>query len=66
MPKIKSHRGVMKRFRRTKSGKIKRNHAYTGHLKVGKSATRKRRLRGSTLVSKSDIKRISRLMPGGS
>jgi len=63
MPKIKSHKGSMKRFKITKKGKIIRSKAYNGHLKVEKSSKRKRGLRKSTLVTKSDTKRIKRLMP---
>jgi len=63
MPKTKSHRGSMKRFKITKKGKIIRSKAYNGHLKVEKSSKRKRGLRKSTLVSKADTKRVKRLIP---
>ena len=32
MPKMKTHRGAAKRFGKTGSGKIKRNHALTSHI----------------------------------
>ncbi|MEA1964269.1 MAG: 50S ribosomal protein L35 [Candidatus Aerophobetes bacterium] len=63
MPKIKSHKGSMKRFKVTKKRKITRSKAYSGHLKVEKSSKRKRGLRKSTLAAKSDTKRIKRLIP---
>jgi len=36
MPKLKSHRGAMKRFKVTKKGKIKRFKAFASHLKLNK------------------------------
>ncbi len=32
MPKMKSHRGLAKRVKKTGSGKLKRGRAYTSHL----------------------------------
>jgi large subunit ribosomal protein L35 len=64
MPKLKSHRGGCKRFRRTASGKFRRQHAYTGHLQGKKTADRKRRLRESTLVADADQRRLKKLIPG--
>jgi len=63
MPKRKTHRGAAKRFKRTATGKIKRNHAYAGHIMTKKSADRKRRLRTATMVSKADQKRVEGLLP---
>ena len=37
MPKMKTHRGAAKRFKKTGSGKLKRGHAYTSHLFANKS-----------------------------
>jgi large subunit ribosomal protein L35 len=62
MPKIRSHRGAMKRFKTTKKGQIKRNRACTGHLKEKKSSKKKRALRKSTLLNKKDVRRIKKLM----
>lgn len=63
MPKMKTHRGAAKRFKRTGGGKIKRFRAYGSHLLEKKGARRKRRLRRSTAVSASDYKRIDQLLP---
>lgn len=63
MPKMKTHRGAAKRFKITGTGKIKRSKAYKGHLLTKKSPKRKRQLAKSTLVDKSDSKRIKRLLP---
>lgn len=63
MPKIKTNRGAAKRFRKTGTGKVRRNKAYTSHILTKKSTKRKRDLRQSTLVDKSDVKNIRCLIP---
>ena len=63
MPKIKTNRGAAKRFKLTKSGKIKRSKAYSSHILTSKSSKRKRNLRKSTLISGVDYKKVSRLIP---
>jgi large subunit ribosomal protein L35 len=63
MPKMKSNRAAAKRFKRSGSGKLKRNKATAGHFLTKKTAKRKRKLRQSALVSKSDRKRVERLLP---
>ena len=63
MPKIKTNRGAAKRFRKTGTGKIRRNKAFTSHILTKKSTKRKRELRHATLVHKSDVKNISCLIP---
>jgi len=62
MPKMKTNRSAAKRFTRTGSGKLKRNQAYKRHILESKSPGRKRNLRGSVLVSPSDVKRIKSLL----
>ena len=62
MPKMKNHRGAAKRFKKTASGKLKRGHAMHSHILTKKSPKRKRNLRQSTLVSKGDEKRMTRLL----
>lgn len=63
MPKMKTHRGAAKRFKKTGSGKFKRSRAYASHILEKKDPRRKRRLRKSTVVSVSDAKRLIRLLP---
>ncbi|NMB41089.1 MAG: 50S ribosomal protein L35 [Firmicutes bacterium] len=63
MPKMKTHRGAAKRFKKTKTGKIKRFRAFHSHILGKKSQKRKRRLRSATLVSKSDAKKIKKMLP---
>lgn len=62
MPKMKTHRGSAKRFKKTGSGKLKRSHAYTSHLFANKSQKQKRKLRKGTLVSSGDYKRIRHML----
>lgn len=62
MPKMKTHRGAAKRFKKTASGRIKRGHAMHSHILTKKSQKRKRKLRQTTLVAKADEKRIKRLL----
>lgn len=62
MPKMKSHSGLNKRFKKTASGKLKRGHAYTSHLAPRKTVKQRRHLRKSALVSPSDYKRIKSLL----
>ncbi|MEK6777276.1 MAG: 50S ribosomal protein L35 [bacterium] len=63
MPKIKSHRGASKRFKKTGTGKIKRSKANTSHILTSKTTKRKRKLRQSTLVSSANLKSIKKLLP---
>jgi large subunit ribosomal protein L35 len=63
MPKMKSHRGVAKRFKMTSTGKIRRRRANANHLMGKKTSTRKRRLTGrDATVSDADGKRIRRML----
>ncbi len=63
MPKMKTHRGAAKRFKKTASGKLKRGHAMHSHILTKKSPKRKRNLRGGdALVAKGDEKRMTRLL----
>jgi len=63
MPKVKTHRGAAKRFKVTKTGKIKRAKAFKSHILTKKTAKRKRHLRKSAVLSKADIKRIKQVIP---
>ncbi|HXV83341.1 MAG TPA: 50S ribosomal protein L35 [Candidatus Binatia bacterium] len=63
MPKIKSNRAAMKRFKVTGSGKIKRNRGFKSHLLSSKNKKRKRRLRQPTTVAAVESKNIRKLIP---
>lgn len=61
--KLKSHKGLSKRVRKTKTGKIKRRSAHISHLLVKKNATKRRRHAGYFDISKSDKKQVKKLVP---
>jgi large subunit ribosomal protein L35 len=63
MPKIKTKKGALKRFKRTGSGRLFRNKAFASHIMSKKSRKRKRNLKKATIVDKTDIKKIARLLP---
>lgn len=63
MPKMKTHRGAAKRFKKTATGKIKRFHAFKSHILEKKSAKRKRNLRKSAIMFEGDAKRVIKLIP---
>ena len=64
MSKMKSHSGAAKRFRKTGTGKIRRNKAYSNHILTKKSPKRKRNLRQATLGSPADESAVRRMVPG--
>ena len=64
MPKQKSHKGIKKRMRLTRRGKIVRKHANAGHLMSGKSGQRRRRLRRSGAVHEAQVQTYTRLIEG--
>lgn len=63
MPKIKTHSGAKKRFKVTKSGKIKMSHAGRRHILNKKSTKRKRAMRKAGFVDVSNKDQIMRLIP---
>ena len=63
MPKMKSHRGAAKRFKKTGTGKIVRSRANKQHILTKKSAKRKRQLRKQAVVTPSDQKRLEQMLP---
>ena len=63
MPKIKTNRGAAQRFKKTGSGKIRKNRAFTSHILTTKTTKRKRNLRKSSIMAPADAKRIKVLIP---
>lgn len=63
MPKLKTHKGAAKRFKKTAGGKIKRGHAFARHILTSKPTKRKRQLDTATMVDKADVARIKRMIP---
>ena len=62
MPKLKTHRGAAKRFKKTGTGKIMRHHASARHILTSKTRKRKRKLRKGTQVSAGEHKSIERML----
>jgi large subunit ribosomal protein L35 len=63
MPKMKTHRGAAKRFKKTGTGKLRRGHAFHSHILTKKSPGRKAALAGETEVSKANEKTVNRMLP---
>jgi len=62
MPKNKSHKGLLKRIRISKTGKIRHRSAFHKHLSSRKSAKRLRQLRQDRYMANPDAKRFERLL----
>ena len=62
MPKLKTHSGAKKRFNLTKSGKVKRAHAFKSHILTKKSPKRIRGFRQETELAPADVKVVSSRM----
>lgn len=62
MPKMKTNKAAAKRFKKTGSGKLKRDRAFGSHLFANKSTKAKRHLRKAELVSKGDQKRMEQML----
>jgi len=65
MPKLKTHKGAAKRFRKTASGKFKRGKSHARHILTKKTAKRKRKLDIDTYISKADQKLVEEMLPYG-
>ena len=63
MPKIKSNRSAVKRFKVTGTGKLKRNKAYKRHILTKKSAKTKRNLRQPAMTDETNVKNMTKIMP---
>ena len=63
MPKMKTSRAAAKRFKLTKTGKVKRSKAYKSHILTKKSSKRKRNLRKAGLLSSADAKVMKKILP---
>jgi large subunit ribosomal protein L35 len=64
MPKMKTHSGSKKRFRKTAKGKLRGRRAYSSHILEKKSPARKRRFKRPVEISSSDTKRVKALLAG--
>jgi large subunit ribosomal protein L35 len=65
MPKIKTNRSAAKRFKRTGSGKLVYHKAFGSHILSSKTRKRKRALRKSPIVNRSNMRALKLLLPNG-
>lgn len=59
--KLKPNKSVLKRFKVTKTGKVKRHHCLTSHLMSARSPEKRRRLRGTEIVAEGFAKNIRKV-----
>ena len=60
---VKTRKSVAKRFKITATGKVMRAHAGRRHLLATKNSKRRRKLRESVVVDKTDAYRVTQSMP---
>jgi large subunit ribosomal protein L35 len=63
MPKLKTHKGASKRFKKTGSGKIVRNHAFARHILTSKTRKRKRKLHKDVVADDANQPSLQRMLP---
>ena len=64
MPKMKSHSGAKKRFKKTATGKLRGRRAYSSHILEKKSPKRKRHMRNPVEIAPADQPRVKKLLGG--
>ena len=65
MPKMKSHSGAKKRFKKTATGKLRGQHAFSSHILEKKSPKRKRQMKRPSVISDHDAPHVRQLLAGG-
>ncbi|MGD0500397.1 MAG: 50S ribosomal protein L35 [Bryobacteraceae bacterium] len=63
MPKLKTHKGASKRFKKTGTGKIVRAHAFARHILTSKAHKRKKKLHLSVVADAADQPKMKRMLP---
>ncbi len=63
MPKLKTHKGAAKRFKKTGTGKIVRSHAFGRHILTSKPHKRKKKLGKSAIIDPTNNKAVQRMLP---
>jgi large subunit ribosomal protein L35 len=63
MPKLKTHKGASKRFKKTGTGKIKRHHSFARHILTSKPRSRKRRLGQGVVADAADQPKLQKMLP---
>jgi large subunit ribosomal protein L35 len=64
MPKMKTHSGAKKRFKKTATGKLRGRRAYSSHILEKKPSKRKRRMSRPVEISPQDVQRVRQLLGG--
>lgn len=62
MPKLKTKKGIKKRFKVSKNGKVKYRRAGKGHILTKKNRKRKRKLRTTGILEGADAKKIKEFL----
>jgi len=65
MPKMKTHSGAKKRFKKTAGGKVRARHPFTSHILEKKSPKRKRAHAKPAILSSHDAPRVKKLLRTG-
>jgi large subunit ribosomal protein L35 len=63
MPKLKTHKGAAKRFKKTGTGKIVRRHSGARHILTSKARSRKRRLTQGAVADATDQPKLHIMLP---
>jgi large subunit ribosomal protein L35 len=63
MPKLKTHKGASKRFKKTGTGKIARRHAFARHILTSKPRSRKRKLGQGVVADEADQAKLQAMLP---
>jgi len=63
MPKLKTHKGASKRFKKTGTGKVVRSHAFGRHILTSKPHKRKKKLHKTVVADPSNQPALKRMLP---
>jgi large subunit ribosomal protein L35 len=63
MPKLKTHKGASKRFKKTGTGKVVRRHANARHILTSKARSRKRKLGQGVVADPTNQPSLKRMLP---
>jgi large subunit ribosomal protein L35 len=63
MPKLKTHKGASKRFKKTGTGQVMRHHAFARHILTSKTRGRKRKLHKAVMADPTNQPSLKRMLP---
>ena len=63
MPKLKTHKGASKRFKKTGTGKVVRGHAFARHILTSKPRKRKNKLHEGVVADPTNQPALKRMLP---